>query len=301
MIVEERTAPYRAFSSGKYRMTMGLLPLLPEQWIEIDEYFEPQLRLKSKLLETRHSDVFNVLPDAERGAHELLALLARHLPVYHPTIFALSGDCLMNKVTEEIWNVKTPSLHPLEIAGRLVQEDFCVLTNADNNYHLTGGVLCFPANWRLSQKIGRSITEIHEPVPEYAEKLAGPVNRVLAMLKPDKIVWRCNWLILDDPSLFQQDRLPMASHVTASNAGEMLWLRAERQTLRRLSESDAIIFTIRTHVTPLWRAVSTKDDARTLRDVIREMPGGTLNYRQMMLIRDDLVQWLETRYDKLPV
>jgi hypothetical protein len=41
------------------------------------------------------------------------------------------------------------------------------------------------------------------------------------------------------------------AHVTPENAGEALFVRSERQTLRRLPETGAILFTIGVHVAPL--------------------------------------------------
>jgi len=41
------------------------------------------------------------------------------------------------------------------------------------------------------------------------------------------------------------------AHVTAENAGETLFIRSERQTLSKLPETGAIVFTIGVYVAPL--------------------------------------------------
>ena len=41
------------------------------------------------------------------------------------------------------------------------------------------------------------------------------------------------------------------AHVTAENAGETLFIRSERQTLRKLPETGAIVFTIGIYLAPL--------------------------------------------------
>jgi hypothetical protein len=280
---------------------MGLFSLPLHNWIEVDRYINAHLSIKRHLLETRHEDVFKVLPESDAPSSELLTSLGDHLPRYHSSQFDRADDTIINNVTGETWELQTPSLHPLEVVGRLVQEDICVLTRRGDEeiYRLVGGVLCFPANWRLSEKIGCSILEVHEPVPGYAEKLAAPVNRFMQMLQPDKLVWRYNWLLLDDPALFQQDRLPMTGHITPENAGDTLWLRAERQTLRRLPLTKAIIFAIRTHVTPLSKAIVKKQHALALADTIRDMPSETLNYRHMAPIVPSLLGWLDAAYHRL--
>ena len=43
------------------------------------------------------------------------------------------------------------------------------------------------------------------------------------------------------------------AHVSVENAGETLFVRSERQTLRRLPETGAILFTIGIYVAPLGR------------------------------------------------
>ena len=92
---------------------------------------------------------------------------------------------------------------PLDIAGRLVQEDLCILQEVDGELRLTAGVLCFPNRWRLSDKLGRPMMAIHEPVPSYAERLGKPVDRFIGLLAPDRPVWRLNWSLMDNPMLFQ--------------------------------------------------------------------------------------------------
>src|SRR3546814_15752544 len=68
---------------------------------------------------------------------------------------------------------------------------------------------------------------------------------------------RLNWSVMDDPALFQPAGHGRAGHdpaITAENAGEMLWLRIERQTFLRLPASGALVFGIRTIVDPLAAA-----------------------------------------------
>ena len=67
----------------------------------------------------------------------------------------------------------------------------------------TAASLCFPSRWRLLDKIGKPLAAVHGPVPLYAERLAGPVDRFMRNLKPGHIASRLNWSLLDDPALFQ--------------------------------------------------------------------------------------------------
>ena len=63
---------------------------------------------------------------------------------------------------------------------------------------------------------------------------------------------RFNWTIHDRPDLFQPTGGARRAHeVPPARYGESLWLRVERQTLRRLPRAGDVLFTIRTYRTPL--------------------------------------------------
>jgi dimethylamine monooxygenase subunit A len=296
-------ARYLPFGDGQpYQMRMGLQPLPSEQWIEIDDAFAAQLSAKRILLETRHAEVFQALPDASLASDETLRLLLQHLREHHPDRFEFDGARVRNRTTGEHWDIDRLPLHPLDQAGRLVQEDFCILQSDGEHYRLTAGAVCFPSNWRLADKIGQRLADVHGPVPGYADRLEKPVDRFFNNLSADTPVWRTNWTIHDNPALFRtahnvtaHDSTPAA--VTSSNAGEALWFRVERQTLRRLPESGAVLFTIRTHLTQLCRAICDDKSARDLATVIRSMPDAVLHYRNMNGFRPALLGWLDGRAD----
>lgn len=289
------SAPYLPFDGGRFRLMMGLMPLPPEAWIELDRHFAAALAAKRTLLEARHGDVFAALPAAAAPAAELLALLGEHLPLHHAATFRRDGDHLGNLATGETWDLAHPRLHPLDLAGRLVQEDLCLLLPEGGSYRLVGATLCSPNRWRLADKLGSPLAAIHGPVPGYAASLASPVDRFLAKLKPEKPVWRLNWGIADDPAPFQPVPPPAAAPITSATAGERLWLRVERQTLRRLPSTEAILFTIRTHITRLDAAVADVAAAAELAAALRDMPGAMQDYKRLDTIAPALLAWLDAR------
>ena len=90
--------------------------------------------------------------------------------------------------------------------------------------------------------------------PSYAERLGKPVDRFIGLLVPDRPVWRLNWSLTNDPTLFQpvgHGRRDTDPDITPENVGRRIFLRVERQTLRRLPRTGAVLFTIRTHQRPL--------------------------------------------------
>lgn len=82
--------------------------------------------------------------------------------------------------------------------------------------------------------------------------------------------------------------------VVAERAGEQLWLRVERQTLRRLPRSGDVLFTIRTYVEPLGAALDAPA-AHALAARIREMPPATAQYKGIEPIRAPLLAYLDQR------
>ena len=290
-------APYLPFDGGRFRLMMGLMPLAEAGWIERDERLAADLAEKRRLLETRHSEVFAALDEAAAPAAALLEQLVQHLLQYHGAVYAREGDVILNAATSERWDLARPALHPLDLAGRLVQEDLCLLQRAaaGETYRLIGASLCSPARWRLADKIGRALAAIHAPVPGYAEKLERPVDRFFAALAPERPVWRLNWSIVDDPAPFQPVARPAADAVTAATAGERLWLRVERQTLRRLPESGAVVFTIRTYITRLDAAIAARETAAELAGSIRAMPEESRRYKHIAPVAAPLLAWLDAR------
>jgi dimethylamine monooxygenase subunit A len=288
-------APYLPFDGGRFRLATGLKALAPEAWLEIDDHLAADLAAKRLLLATRHAEIVAVQPAAAAPAAELLALLAQHLQHFHAETFRSDGELLENRATAERWNLVRPALHPLDLCGRLVQEDFCLLAAADGPYRLVGATLASPSRWRLADKMGAALPAIHDPVPGYAEELERPVDRFFAALKPARPVWRVNWTIADDPAPFQPVRIPAPAPITPGNAGALLSLRVERQTLRRLPETGAIVFTIRTYITRLDAAIATAAAARELAALIRDMPEATQAYKHIAPFAAALLAWLDAR------
>jgi hypothetical protein len=288
------------FEDGPHRLAMGLVSAPEAALIELDDRYPAEMAERRRLLDTRHAEVFSALPGTEAASAAVLARLAEVLPARYPMAFARAGGVLLNRVTGERWDPDDPALHPLEVAGRLVQEDLCLVDVSGAAPVLAAAVLCFPSRWRLADKIGRPLTAVHGPVPGYAERLARPMDRFFAHLRPGRLATRLNWGVLDDPALFQPGGHGRAAHnprVTAENAGSALFLRVERQTLSRAA--DHVLFTIRVHVTPLDVAVARPADAARLAAAVRALPEDMALYKSIPPVRAALLAWLDARGAKV--
>ena len=289
---------YAPFQPGAFRLSMGLMQLDLKDWIEPDENLVIELREKERLLSQQPAEVFAALPHAAAGSAEVLELLVDHLPTRFPELYTRAGDQFNNLATDQRWNITQPTLHLLDLAGRLVQEDLCLMQRnaATKVYHLIGASLCFPSRWRLADKIGKQLNTIHAPIPGYEEQIASTIDKFFDRLKVDKPVWRLNWSLIDDPTLFQPtgpDRTRANVDITAENAGEKLWLRMERQTLRRLPRTKDILFTIRVHVKPLAQLATQPERAALLAAAVRALPQPVRLYKSLPPFIDAALAWLD--------
>ncbi|HET8997165.1 MAG TPA: DUF3445 domain-containing protein, partial [Acetobacteraceae bacterium] len=287
-----------SFEPGPYRMAMGLITLPESAWFELDDRYPDEMAQRRQLLDTQRDAVFAALPRAAEACRETLAEVAANLATHYSAWFGRDGDQLHNRLTGETWNLAQPEYHPLELAGRLVQEDLCLIQLEDSGPVLTAAALCFPTRWLLAEKLGKPLADVHERVPFYADKLARPVDRFMQHVKPGYVAARLNWSVIDNPALFQPSGKWRRTHndtITAANAGEALFLRVERQTLRRLPASGAVLFGIRVHSYPLARAIVTPRLAAELADAVRALPEPTAHYKSILSIRDALLGWLDAR------
>jgi hypothetical protein len=221
------TAPFPLpfLDHGGDPMRMGLAGIDARDWLDRDDKAAAEIALKRALLATKRGDVLRVLPEGEAASRELAGAVA----VYLGRATSSGGD----------------GEAALEAAALWVQDDLCLLAaEASGAYRLVAAALCFPSRWSLAEKIGRPIRAIHDPVPGLNDRLGDSIDRFLERLKPGRVYRRFNWGLSSWPELHQPPEAPRPP-VSAERAGTALFLRTERQTLRRLPQSGAICFTIR--------------------------------------------------------
>lgn len=222
------------------------------------------------------------------GEPALLARKAELLRVAHDVVAARvpgpSTDAAEAEVAAQL------GAATFEDAARLVVEDLCVLVSRDGRWRLDAGVVCFPSVWRIADKIGLPITDVHGPVPAYADELAVRVERLLDRLRPERPVWRRNWFVHDSDELHLPDSPPPPPTAVAVPDG--LWLRSERQTLHRLHRTGAILFTIHTDQAPLGVVADRPALAAALAASIRAWSPDLVAYRGAAAWRPAALTWL---------
>ena len=216
---------------------MGTRSLAIDDWFVVDSLRDSELGLRRRLFDERPDDVFACLASAEEAAVEVLDLM-QGWTTDHGLLGVNAAD-------------DGERLHPLAAAGLLVQEDLCIMILRDGEWRLDGAMLCFPALWRLADKLGRGMTAIHEPIGHY-DDLESRVDRLFDRIRAGQPIWRRNMSLKPTHSLFLPlSRARLTSHIVpVAPDGSPYWIRSERQTLIKLPRTGAILFTIRTQLAP---------------------------------------------------
>lgn len=264
MRVRAADAMPRVFADRPFKLEMGLTRLDPATWLLVSEHHAAELAEKRRLL-AAGADVARRLPEAEGAIAETAALVEAFLGAHHPELAPVD------------------EVDPLRRVGLAVQEDFCWLQAGPHGHRLVAAFVAFPARWRLADKIGRPLAAVHDPVPGFADRLLAPTERLFAGLAVDRPVERANWSLVDDPALHQpvaKDRRPDPD-LAPVTVGARLHLRVERQTLRRLPATRAVLFTIHTFVTPLAEIAAVPAAAAALRARLAEMPAAMRAYKNL--------------------
>lgn len=230
--------PHAPFADAPPDFAIGLAPIAEAEWLEGGEA-DPAAR-KDALLASNPADVWAETEGSRPGQAEVLRLVGvAHGPVE-------IGD-----------------RPPLYAAARAVPDDLCLMEKRDGAWRLTALSLSAGSYFTAKEAIGKSLAELHGPVPGFADRFLTRVERIFEGLRGGLILQRRNWTVSGTGELFAPSAAPIRAglaDILPEQAGERLFIRSERQTLRRLPDTGGALFTIR-----IWRyplAALTADPAR---------------------------------------
>ena len=259
------------FPAGDYRFHLTLRRGEPR------DFFAPRgsrgavLAERARWLDSAPDQYAAVLPEGEAAVREFAALAATWIPDQeNPTLST------------------RPSLEVLHHLGRTLEPDLLFLTaDAEGEFRLSGGALCFPTGWALSEKLGHTLDVIHGVVPGLNAALASPIRQFLSRLKPGTAFLRDNWGIAatDELNLHPARGIPAPALPVAL---DRLWLRVEHQALLALPESGGIVFGIRIALHRLDE-VAAGPHANLLRRSLQTMPAEVVAYKRLEHVRDHLL------------
>lgn len=231
-----RRPPHLPFLAGPPDFVVGLRPIDPARWLAPDVEADT-LPEKCALIDAEGDAVFRTLPESVPAQVETAALM-------NAADFAA--------------------------AGRAVSDDLCIMEKRGDMHVLTAAIVCAPSFWDLADVIGQPLSHIHGPVPDRlgadgARGLAQRISRIFDGLAPDMVLERFNWTVQATNARYTPNGAPLRAIAEAArddDALDLLHLRVERQTIRKLPESRAVLFTIRVSLDSL-RAVFREDGARS--------------------------------------
>ncbi|KAI5894354.1 uncharacterized protein SCHCODRAFT_02624432 [Schizophyllum commune H4-8] len=207
---------------------MGLKSLPHSEWFELDNEYATYQRIRRGRIDSKGRELLRIIPSDKvgdgavvrgtriaQGAVELLLATAEYLAQRYPESFTLDSATrtITNRVLDETHNLppriwaddrsgvlREVSLEEGEAALRtcalLVPDDLALLTEgADGKYYLQGGAILVPGTWRLREKLGMKLEDIHVEgkVPRYEQALRPSMDRYFARLAVDKPVVRVNY------------------------------------------------------------------------------------------------------------
>ncbi len=218
--------PYTPWRDRPPRFAVAARPIDPNAWLipDTEAHVLPERR---RTLETREA-VFRQSADAVDAAEEAARLIANHVGAPRPA----GADALYD-------------------VAHAVSDDLVVMTQDQGRWRAGALVLAQPTFFSLDEAFGADIDRLHAPVPGGAA-LSARITRLFDRLREDVVLERFNWTLQFGAERFTPDAAPLrAAAQRAGAAGaERLHVRVERQTVRRLPQTEAVLFTIRVSIDP---------------------------------------------------
>lgn len=298
---------YTPYDGSSKLFAIGLKPLDPSTWIEIDQTYDEQMREKRRLFATIPEEVFVEEPDTFEAQNEVLTLIREHVAIGFPERFQPTCKGIAIAGHPALTTDQLRSVPPLQAASLLVQEDLILMRRGEDGWRLAAGALCFPSSWSLAEKFGRPLQDIHAPVPGFGRgtRNAELIQRMFDNLKVEQPVQRLNWSLQARHELYYplsdiqrnaraNSRPSKFADLAAVARG---FIRVERQTLRKLAKCGDILFTIRIYLDPLQFLQSHPDGkalAAAFAEQLMALDEAQLDYKGLTADRDRLVDFLKS-------
>lgn len=146
---------------------MGLRSMPWDTWIELDSDYLHYHSLKASRIASRGTQCIRTAPEAVDAARELAEELVAYLPERYPSLFEKTESGMRNLATGEQFDVSRmerngESEDAMTLCARMVQDDVAIMMErGDGQYYLVAGAILLPGFWRLGDKFGMGLSEIH--------------------------------------------------------------------------------------------------------------------------------------------
>ncbi|KAH4205909.1 hypothetical protein HBI95_133100 [Parastagonospora nodorum] len=311
-VTHTKPLSYRPFRYGpKYNITMGLRNMHWDEWIELDNEFLSYHKLKCERLAERQDKIVKIDARGEKAAWECVREVGGYLAERYPSLYQQlegGGKGVRNLATGDVFVLEEGGgRNPMEMLARMIQDDIAImLEREDGEYYLAAGAICLAGFWRLEDKFGMGLSEIHTSgdVPGFKDKLEKGMKNFFRRLQPEKPVLRNNYFIQVD------DKLAWSESIGSEDSEGIGWFtaeknkaiahhffRSERQSLRRLPLTGAVVFTIRTYFLPVTEICKEPGVPGRLASAVRSWGDDVSRYKGKEMYGDVLLEYLDAEHE----
>ena len=250
---------------------VGLKPILENEWLLPDDgaYF---LAEKQTLLD--NEPVFAAFADSTPEQIEAANIIAQNIGQQY------RGD--------------EP---PLKAISRHISDDTIIMAKRGDEWQLIALSLCSPTFFSAEYALGKSLYLLHEPIPTGDFKLSDRIARIFDNLKADSILERFNWTVQWSDKRYTPNGAVlrnMADEGDINDAHEMLFERVERQTIRLLPETNALLFTIRIRLTKVSDILKDVEARQYFANAWENAPQNVRDYKKWSHLERHIKHLLQT-------
>ena len=309
------------FAEDEYMYSVNIEPHVPgppgsvvEFAFDVDEHYVAECRERELVL-AQDPLRFQALPHMMSSQWDCLELIMESFARDYPAHFALTKRGnewhWVNRplALEQSFTFGDPATlprEPLDYIARQAQGDFVVMDQRAGDLWIEAGMVTAQADWSLDFDMGMTFKEWHGPVP-----LAHEMNvfdralKYLLNLRLGQPVRRPNWTMTIHPRLDTSPENyphwgPDRGTVTAQNAGDLVNLRVELQSLWRLPRSNAVLFGIRCYLISVRELATIPKWACRMHRVLKNLHPALVEYKGLSRYRDAVVEWLAPYDDGAP-
>ena len=196
--------------------------------------------------------------------------------------------------------------------ARLIQDDLAIMfEKEDGQYYLLAGAIVLAGFWRLGDKFGMPLSEIHTSgnVPGFKTKLEKGMMNFFRRIQPNAPVLRNNYFLQVDDELAWSSSIgpedgsketQATGWATAekNKAVQHHHFRSERQSLRRLPRSGGVVFTIRTYFEPITKIAQEPGVPGRLASAVRSWGADVSRYKGRERYGEVLLEYLDREHEK---
>jgi len=309
------------FADDEYMYSVNIEPHVPgppgsvlEFAFDVDEHYVAECRERALVL-AEDPLRFQALPHMMSSQWDCLELIMESFARDYPAHFSLTQQGndwhWINRPLDleqrfTFGDAATLPREPLDYIARQAQGDFVVMDQRAGDLWIEAGMVTAQADWSLDFDMGMTFKEWHGPVP-----LAHEMNvfdralKYLLNLRLGQPVRRPNWTMTVHPRLDTSPENyphwgPDRGIVSAHNAGDLVNLRVELQSLWRLPRSNAVLFGIRCYLISMRELATIPKWARRVHRVLKDLHPALVEYKGLSRYRDAVVEWLAPYDDGAP-